>query len=72
MIFNLATKRSNVAGGRRHIYLAMVKCVVLGCPNRSDNNKGAFPNRPSKRFLHFPKDQTRIEVCLAPQRKTEK
>uniref|UniRef100_A0A674D2P7 E2F transcription factor 6 n=1 Tax=Salmo trutta TaxID=8032 RepID=A0A674D2P7_SALTR len=44
----------------------MVKCVVLGCPNRSDNNKGAFPNRPSKskRSLHFPKDQTRIEVCL--------
>uniref|UniRef100_A0A8C7TSH3 E2F/DP family winged-helix DNA-binding domain-containing protein n=1 Tax=Oncorhynchus mykiss TaxID=8022 RepID=A0A8C7TSH3_ONCMY len=43
----------------------MVKCVVLGYPNRSDNNKGAFPNRPI-RFLHFPKDQTRIEVCLAP------
>ncbi|XP_021455803.1 transcription factor E2F6 isoform X1 [Oncorhynchus mykiss] len=50
----------------------MVKCVVQGCPNRSDNNKGAFPNRPSKRFFNFPNDQARVKVWLAALRETEK
>ncbi|XP_041716836.1 transcription factor E2F6 [Coregonus clupeaformis] len=50
----------------------MVKCVVQGCPNRSDNNKGAFPNRPSKRFFNLPKAQARVKVWLAALRETEK
>ncbi|XP_062322936.1 uncharacterized protein e2f6 [Osmerus eperlanus] len=49
----------------------MVKCVVSGCPNRIDN-KGAFTNRPSKRFFNFPKDQARVKVWLAALRESEK
>lgn len=54
------------------LHFIMVKCVVQGCPNRSDNNKGAFPNRPSKRFFNFPNDQARVKVWLAALRETEK
>lgn len=42
--------------------VAMVKCVVSGCPNRvASDNRGIF-NRPPKRFFNFPKDPTRVKV----------
>ncbi|XP_012992735.2 transcription factor E2F6 [Esox lucius] len=49
----------------------MVKCVVQGCPNRTDNNKGAFLNLPTKRFFNFPSDQARVKVWLAALRETK-
>lgn len=42
--------------------VAMVKCVVSGCPNRvASDSRGIF-NRPPKRFFNFPKDPTRVKV----------
>lgn len=42
--------------------VAMVKCVVSGCPNRvASDNRGIF-HRPPKRFFSFPKDPTRVKV----------
>ncbi|KAL0964952.1 hypothetical protein UPYG_G00274840 [Umbra pygmaea] len=49
----------------------MVKCVVQGCPNRTDSNKGWFPSRTTKRFFKFPSDPARVKVWLAALRETE-
>ncbi|XP_056150864.1 transcription factor E2F6 [Lampris incognitus] len=48
----------------------MVKCVVSGCPNRTEQ-KGIFSRTP-KRFFNFPKDPARVKVWLAALRETDK
>ncbi|KAI4792972.1 hypothetical protein KUCAC02_033011 [Chaenocephalus aceratus] len=51
----------------------MVKCVVSGCPNRSNVNPGIYNHSlPSKRFFNFPADTARVKVWLAALRETEK
>ncbi|XP_074540669.1 transcription factor E2F6 [Halichoeres trimaculatus] len=49
----------------------MVKCVVSGCPNRTNNLYGNLDRAP-KTFFSFPSDPRRVKVWLAALRETDK